>query len=93
VPAKWLWEDEGNYYGAGAYGLSVFDNTYEIHLKTFPAASLRLLKRSFRMNAGLNYLIFLLLQVPQMKDIFLPLLTVNRDGLQELFLLTRRILS
>lgn len=32
VPAKWLWEDAGNYYGAGAYGLSLFDNTYEIHL-------------------------------------------------------------
>ncbi|MCU0473154.1 MAG: D-alanyl-D-alanine carboxypeptidase/D-alanyl-D-alanine-endopeptidase [Bacteroidales bacterium] len=36
VPAKWLWEDAGNYYGAGAYGLSVFDNTYEIHLKRSP---------------------------------------------------------
>jgi D-alanyl-D-alanine carboxypeptidase/D-alanyl-D-alanine-endopeptidase (penicillin-binding protein 4) len=34
IPAKWLWEDAGNYYGAGAYGLSVFDNTYEIHFKT-----------------------------------------------------------
>ena len=34
VPAKWLWEDAGNYYGAGVYGLSVFDNTYEIHFKT-----------------------------------------------------------
>jgi D-alanyl-D-alanine carboxypeptidase/D-alanyl-D-alanine-endopeptidase (penicillin-binding protein 4) len=34
VPAKWLWEDAGNYYGAGAYGLSVFDNTYEIHFKS-----------------------------------------------------------
>lgn len=34
VPAKWLWEDIGNYYGAGAFGLSVFDNTYEIHLRT-----------------------------------------------------------
>jgi len=34
VPAKWLWEDTGNYYGAGAYGLSVFDNTYEIHFRT-----------------------------------------------------------
>jgi D-alanyl-D-alanine carboxypeptidase/D-alanyl-D-alanine-endopeptidase (penicillin-binding protein 4) len=39
VPAKWLWEDEGNYYGAGAYGLSVFDNTYEIHFKTFADSS------------------------------------------------------
>ncbi|MCX6327442.1 MAG: D-alanyl-D-alanine carboxypeptidase/D-alanyl-D-alanine-endopeptidase [Bacteroidia bacterium] len=36
VPAKWLWEDAGNYYGAGVYGLSVFDNTYEIHLKRSP---------------------------------------------------------
>jgi serine-type D-Ala-D-Ala carboxypeptidase/endopeptidase (penicillin-binding protein 4) len=34
VPDKWLWEDEGNYYGAGVYGLSVFDNTYQIHFKT-----------------------------------------------------------
>ena len=34
VPSKWLWEDAGNYYGAGAYGLSAFDNTFEIHLKT-----------------------------------------------------------
>jgi D-alanyl-D-alanine carboxypeptidase/D-alanyl-D-alanine-endopeptidase (penicillin-binding protein 4) len=34
VPAKWLWEDAGNYYGAGAYGLSVFDNTCEIHFRT-----------------------------------------------------------
>lgn len=34
VPPKWLWEDIGNYYGAGASGLSVFDNTYEIHMKT-----------------------------------------------------------
>ncbi len=34
VPAKWLWEDTGNYYGAGAHGLSVYDNTYEIHFKT-----------------------------------------------------------
>lgn len=35
VPAKWLWEDAGNYYGAGAYGLSIYDNTYEIHLDTY----------------------------------------------------------
>ncbi len=34
VPAKWLWEDAGNYYGAGAYGLSVFDNSFEIHFRT-----------------------------------------------------------
>jgi D-alanyl-D-alanine carboxypeptidase/D-alanyl-D-alanine-endopeptidase (penicillin-binding protein 4) len=33
VPAKWLWEDAGNYYGAGAFGLSVFDNSYGIRFK------------------------------------------------------------
>lgn len=44
VPAKWLWEDAGNYYGAGAYGLSIFDNTYEIHLKTSSDSSQLLIK-------------------------------------------------
>ena len=34
VPGKWLWEDAGNYYGAGVYGLSVFDNTYKIYFST-----------------------------------------------------------
>ncbi len=34
VPSKWLWEDAGNYYGAGVFGASVFDNTYDIHFKT-----------------------------------------------------------
>lgn len=34
VPPKWLWEDAGNYYGAGVYGLSLYNNVSEIHLKT-----------------------------------------------------------
>ncbi|MFH0841314.1 MAG: D-alanyl-D-alanine carboxypeptidase/D-alanyl-D-alanine-endopeptidase [Bacteroidota bacterium] len=34
VPGKWLWEDTGNYYGAGAFGLSLYDNSYEIHFRT-----------------------------------------------------------
>lgn len=32
IPDTWIWEDIGNYFGAGASGLSVFDNLYEIHL-------------------------------------------------------------
>jgi serine-type D-Ala-D-Ala carboxypeptidase/endopeptidase (penicillin-binding protein 4) len=40
VPAKWLWEDAGNYYGAGVYGASLYDNTYYIHLQTFSDSSL-----------------------------------------------------
>jgi serine-type D-Ala-D-Ala carboxypeptidase/endopeptidase (penicillin-binding protein 4) len=39
VPPKWLWEDAGNYYGAGAYGLSIFDNSYEIHFRTLAEGS------------------------------------------------------
>jgi D-alanyl-D-alanine carboxypeptidase/D-alanyl-D-alanine-endopeptidase (penicillin-binding protein 4) len=34
IPNTWIWEDMGNYYGAGACGLTVFDNLYEIHLKS-----------------------------------------------------------
>jgi len=31
---KWAWEDIGNYYAAGANGLTVFDNSYEIYFKS-----------------------------------------------------------
>jgi len=44
VPAKWLWEDAGNYYGAGVYGLSVFDNTIEIHFLTSGDGSIPVIK-------------------------------------------------
>lgn len=30
IPDKWIWEDIGNYYGAGCYGLSCFDNRYHL---------------------------------------------------------------
>ncbi len=34
IPSTWIWEDLGNYYGAGACALSVYDNLYEIVLKS-----------------------------------------------------------
>lgn len=34
IPNTWIWEDIGNYFGAGASGISVFDNIYKIHLKS-----------------------------------------------------------
>lgn len=34
IPDTWIWEDIGNYYGAGASGISVYDNLYEIHLRS-----------------------------------------------------------
>lgn len=30
VSNRWVWEDMGNYYGAGAYGINYNDNLYEI---------------------------------------------------------------
>jgi D-alanyl-D-alanine carboxypeptidase/D-alanyl-D-alanine-endopeptidase (penicillin-binding protein 4) len=32
VNPKWTWEDIGNYYAAGAYGISYMDNTYQLVL-------------------------------------------------------------
>ena len=32
--SRWSWGDLGNYYGAGPYGLSVFDNTHKIYYRT-----------------------------------------------------------
>ena len=34
VPVRWTWEDMGNYYAAGIYGLSLFDNTIHITLRS-----------------------------------------------------------
>ncbi len=30
---NWIWEDMGNYYGAGAWGLNVHENLYYLYLK------------------------------------------------------------
>lgn len=34
VPITWSWNNMGNYYGAGANGLTVFDNYYTVYFKT-----------------------------------------------------------
>ncbi|MCB0843261.1 MAG: D-alanyl-D-alanine carboxypeptidase/D-alanyl-D-alanine-endopeptidase [Bacteroidetes bacterium] len=33
TPGEWPWEDMGNYYGAGASGLNINENSYRIDLK------------------------------------------------------------
>ncbi len=40
IPNTWIWEDLGNYYGAGACGLSVYDNMYKISLQSGKAGTL-----------------------------------------------------
>ena len=34
VPRSWIWEDLGNYYGAAAKAISIYDNTMEIEFET-----------------------------------------------------------
>ena len=34
IPAQWIWADIGNYFGAGASGLSYSDNKYTLFLKS-----------------------------------------------------------
>lgn len=34
VSDEWTWIDMGNYYAAGSYGISVFDNTYRLYFNT-----------------------------------------------------------
>lgn len=34
IPDTWIWEDIGNYYGAGISGISIKDNQYEVHLSS-----------------------------------------------------------
>ena len=34
VSPKWMWEDMGNSYAPGIYGISVFDNMYRVYLKS-----------------------------------------------------------
>ena len=34
VNPKWTWEDVGNYYAAGSYGISYMDNTYKLVMRS-----------------------------------------------------------
>jgi len=33
IPGGWTWEDMGNYYGAGSWGLNWYENQYDLTLK------------------------------------------------------------
>lgn len=34
VSQRWIYQDMGNYYAAGSYGISIYDNTYELFFNT-----------------------------------------------------------
>jgi len=40
VSPRWLWEDMGNYYAPGIYGISVFDDMYRVYLQSSAVDSL-----------------------------------------------------
>jgi len=40
VSSKWLWEDMGNFYAPGIYGISVFDDMYRVYLQSSALDSL-----------------------------------------------------
>lgn len=63
--AKWIREDMGNYYAAGAYGISVFDNTYQLFFNTMDTSKPPIILRT----------------EPEMKDIeFVNMLEYNTSG-------------
>jgi D-alanyl-D-alanine carboxypeptidase/D-alanyl-D-alanine-endopeptidase (penicillin-binding protein 4) len=53
VPADWNWGDLGNYYGAGIYGLSLFDNTLKLHFATGDTGSTPVLTSTDPLIPGL----------------------------------------
>lgn len=34
IPDGWIWQDIGNYYGAGSFGLNWHENQYDLHLQS-----------------------------------------------------------
>ncbi|GAB3934295.1 D-alanyl-D-alanine carboxypeptidase/D-alanyl-D-alanine endopeptidase [Mucilaginibacter myungsuensis] len=40
IPEGWIWQDIGNYYGAGTSGLSWRENQFDVKLRTGPSGSL-----------------------------------------------------
>ncbi len=61
VSPQWTWEDLGNYYAAGAYGISVFDNTYRLYFDTTDRNSCPKILRTDPPIKGLSFTNYLTL--------------------------------
>lgn len=55
IPATWIWEDIGNYYGAVPHALSYRDNMYTLHFESGKAGSKTKIKRTDPELTGLNF--------------------------------------
>jgi serine-type D-Ala-D-Ala carboxypeptidase/endopeptidase (penicillin-binding protein 4) len=56
IPSGWSWGDIGNYYGAGAAGLSIFDNIFEIEFSTRGAGEKASIKK---IKPGIPYMVLI----------------------------------
>lgn len=55
VSDEWTWVDMGNYYASGAYGISVFDNSYQLFFDTTNKNSCPVILRTEPEIKGLNF--------------------------------------
>ena len=55
VSDEWTWIDMGNYYAAGAYGVSVFDNSYRLFFDTTNKNSCPVILRMEPEIAGMSF--------------------------------------
>lgn len=56
TPGNWNWEDMGNYYGAGASGLNVFENLYTLYMKPGPRTGTAVqIIRTYPLIEGLTF--------------------------------------
>lgn len=65
ISQKWLQEDIGNYFAAGAYGISIFDNCYRLYFNTTKVDSCPSIIKT----------------IPEIKNlVFLNTMTLNNTG-------------
>jgi D-alanyl-D-alanine carboxypeptidase/D-alanyl-D-alanine-endopeptidase (penicillin-binding protein 4) len=55
IPAQWIWADIGNYFGAGASGLTYHDNKYTLYLKSGVVGSNTTITKTLPVIDGLQF--------------------------------------
>ena len=59
ISDEWTWIDMGNYYASGAYGISVFDNSYRLYFNTTDKNSYPTILRTEPEIKGLSFINYL----------------------------------
>lgn len=55
IPDQWIWADIGNYFGAGAHGLSYADNKYTLTLQSFDEGlPVKIKNQTYRFSTKMN---------------------------------------